>query len=239
MRNKFLVLIMAMLLATQAFSQVAITPGPIRYTQYGTGGTKYNSSAATNYAVISDNGTFSLPVINFISATGDATTSVIQFWVSTNFVTAAAGYTNTTTTNFVFVNAGTGVGSTNGFAAGATLVIQHVPADTYEMAFVGSVTGTPVATNISVNQNGNYTNYVIALVTQVAPSNAVVPGDIIYLEVTNVNGTLTGYIPVGVATNTLTSVGGFFVGKANKPLLMTIIGGTNATINAVNATYTP
>lgn len=103
----------------------------------------------------------------------------------------------------------------NGFVAGAIVIIRHVAADTYERRVISSVTTSTV-------------------VLTVAPTSATATGDQLYLA------TPAGYIPVGVATLSLTGPG-IYSGQRQRPLLLDIqsVTGTNATINAVAAEYIP
>lgn len=210
------------------------------YVAYATGGQTYNSSSATNYAVIPNDALFGgTPIVNFLSAKSDALasgTGIVQFYKTTNEWTAATGYTNTGVSNFFLCNPGTGVGSTNGIAVGSLLVVKHNTPDppTYELLFGASVIATAVATNIAISPNGNSTNFTYTVTSGVAASNAVVPGDNIYLCVTNG----AGYVPVGVATTNYATSGGIYTGQRQKPLLLYTVGGTNAAITAVNATFT-
>jgi hypothetical protein len=184
------------------------------YSQYSTVGSQYNSSV-TNFAVITDdskNG--GDPVLTYISATSDLSSSKLQFYNTTNFTPCVAGYTNInayassgTTTNVC-------VTSTNNFAPGDFLVIEHVPGDLFEMGVISTV---------------NNTNQIVLCAP---PVNTIKPGDMFFQE------KAAGFIPVGAATLTVNGVG-IYSGKRNKPLLMTLTGTSSDSINAASATYLP
>ena len=97
------------------------------YVNFSTFGTAYNGSI-TNWAVISDNSRlpYASPLITFISATSDLSTSKLQFYTCTNSTREAGGTTN----------------STNGFAAAQYVVIEHLPTDTYEFGVISAVQNT-------------------------------------------------------------------------------------------------
>lgn len=180
------------------------------YVNFSTFGTAYNGSI-TNWAVISDNSRlpYASPLITFISATSDLSTSKLQFYTCTNSTREAGGTTNSTTT--LYVN------STNGFAAAQYVVIEHVPTDTYEFGVISAV------------QNTNQ------IVLQFAPAAAVMPGDNVYLETASAYipvgaATLTLTGTAGIYTPSVFN-------RPKLPLLITLTGTSSSSINAISATY--
>lgn len=105
------------------------------------------------------------------------------------------------------------VSSTNGFATGGIVVVRHSTNDTYETRYVFSV---PSATNVVLSPS--------------APSPAVIVGDLLYPVTT------AGNIPVNATTLSL-SGSGIYSGQPGKPMLISIVGGTNATVNAAAGFY--
>jgi len=116
--------------------------------------------------------------------------------------------TNSTTTLIV--------GSTNGFVAGQVLLLQHLQAPLERFECEPAIVA-------SVNVNG--TN--VVLVT--APSQAVLPGDMIYQL------TVGSTFVIGNATVSFSGAG-VFSGQRQTPLLLLEGGSTNLTINAACAT---
>lgn len=224
-----------------ALSLLAISVwAAIGFTRISVGGQTFNGSTKTNYAIIPVDSSvaYGTPNITYLNATSDtnagAVAGIVQFYKTTNFTTSvpAAGFTNTTTVFYV--------NSTNLFVSGDILVIEHISAtnnpdvpNTYEMGVLGGF-GARVLTNVitSGGATGTYTNYAYTMTNAVTGTNAIAVGDNIYQMSTVQAGT----IPVGVATKELNG-SGIFSGQMSKPLLITIIGGTNATINAVSANF--
>lgn len=211
----------------------------IGFMRISVGGQTFNASAKTNYAIIPvDSSIVGAPNITYINATSDtnagAVAGIIQFYKTTNATTsvAASGFTNTTTVFYV--------NSTNLFVSGDILVIEHISAtnspdvaNVYEMGVLGGF-GARVLTNVitSGGATGTYTNYVYTMTNAVTGTNAIAVGDNIY----QMSTVQAGSIPVGVATKELNG-SSIYSGQVSRPLLITIIGGTNATINAVSASY--
>ena len=206
MKNSFKNKIAIGLLALAAITARA----DLGYLNYSTVGAAYNGSV-TNWAVISDNSRipYASPLVTFISATSDLSTSKLQFYTSTNSTREASGTTNSTTT--LYVN------NTNGFAALQYVVIEHVPSDTYELGVISAV------------QNTNQ------IVLQFAPAAAVMPGDNVYLEtpgayipVGATTLTLTG--TAGIYSPSVYN-------RPKLPLLITLLGTSSSSINCISATY--
>lgn len=199
-------------------------------TAFGIGGTAYNASGLTNYAVVTRHSQIpnAHALITFVSATSDKTASTIQFWSPSYLSPAPVGYTNSTTT--VYVSA------TNQMANLTNIVIEHVVASnspTYEICVLTGG-GTFVSSNVTVSGIGGVatTNYVWSVPTSIAPVSTVFPGD-------NIGPLIPGgTIPVGVGSQTLTGTG-IYASARDKPLVLEILGGTNATINAVGGVFVP
>jgi len=105
------------------------------------------------YAVVSANGKDQgTPVVTFLSATSDLSSSAVTFY--------SAG--TPTYANYVSTTTSCPVASTNGFAANDVIIIRHVAADTYERRIVDTFTS---ATNLTVT---------------VAPTTALAVGDLVY-----------------------------------------------------------
>jgi len=155
------------------------------------------------YAVVSANGkNQGVPVVTYVNATSDKAGSIIQFY----------NITTSTAANVVSTSTALPVTSTNGFASGDIIVIRHLLDDTYERRILTTFT---TATN---------------LVTTVAPTVALVVGDIVYRAAT------AGFIPVGSAT--LQIVGdGIYAGQPGKPLLLEVDCTSAGQINAVAAKF--
>lgn len=234
MKTKFKVIGLAVLLVASAFAFKALADRG--FAAFGAGGLQFNFSAATNYVVVPNRSQNDGDIIiTGVSATSDKTGAVLQFYRDTNTWVAAAGYTNTTTTNYIATTASTGTGSTNGIGALSFLLVEHNGSGgtiLYELLQVSSVQGTPYVTNIVVSPSGTTTNYIIGLVTTTQATNNVVPGDTIFQMVTN----NAGNIPVGVANKVL-NANCIYAGKRTKPLLAIITGGTNASIDYIAAEY--
>ena len=208
------------------------------YTQFSTGGVQYNASGLTNYAVItteSKNG--GDPVIAYINATSDKGGSAVQFYYvlsKAQVVATPAGQTASSTVYFVNL--------TNVFNVGDPVVMEHLGAtntvDAANLYELGFITGLGVVSSNVITgggATGTYTNYIYAMTNAVAGTYTNGVGDIVYdMTLTNV-----GNIPVGVGTLSLAGYQGVYSGQRNKPLLMILKGGTNATINAVSANFVP
>jgi hypothetical protein len=170
-------------------------------TAYATGGTDVGTTLC--YAVISANGRAQVaPVITFLNVTSDKATSVVQFYTLGS--PTGASQTNATVS--------VPVGSTNTFVSGDVIVIQHLADDTYERRVLTTFTSS---TNLTLT---------------VAPTSAVVPGDLIY------RATTAGFIPCGAATLSLTG-SGIYSGQPGKPLLLEVDCTSAGQVNAVCAVY--
>lgn len=222
--------------ATALAAVSCLAQGITGYTQYSTGGAKYNNTSSTNYAVITtESKTGGEPIVTYLNATSDLSSSVVQFYISTNKCTSvfAPGFTNTTTIYYV--------NSTNLFVPGDLVVIEHMNAtntynipSSYEMGFL-STFGAAVATNVvnSGGATGSYTNYVYTMTNAVAAVSPIQIGDNIYQM------TKGGNIPVGATTITPSSAGGLYSGRRGSPLLMVLTGTSACTINAASAQFAP
>jgi hypothetical protein len=189
------------LLATIAFLTVNVGAQQTSKSTDAKGGTDVGNTLC--YAILSTAGEGGkAPVITYLNATSDKAGSIIQFYTCGQVVSASHG----STTVSVPVNA------TNGFTAADIIIIRHGATDTYERRILDTFTS---ATNLT---------------TTVAPSVALVPGDIIYKAV------VAGTIPVGAATKELNGVG-IYAGEKGKPLLLEIDGTSSCQINAVCAKY--
>lgn len=155
------------------------------------------------YAVVSANGkNQGVPVVTYVNATSDKAASVIQFYTIT--ANTAANVVSTTTAIPVTL--------TNGFASGDIIVIRHLLDDTYERRILTTFT---TATN---------------LVVTVAPTVALVVGDIVYRAAT------AGFIPCGAATQAIAGEG-IYAGQPGKPLLLEVDCTSAGQINAVAAKF--
>jgi hypothetical protein len=142
------------------------------------------------------------PVINTINAASDLAGSVISNYVGN--VSVVANYTNTTVS--------LPVNLTNGFAVGNAIIIRHVTDDTYERRIVTTFTS---ATNLTVT---------------VAPTTAVIPGDLIY------RADALSTIAWGASTNTVTGTC-LVAGKKGKPILMDLAGTSVVVLRNVAGTF--
>lgn len=185
----------------------------IGFSRYAVGGTAIN--AGTNYAIIPpDSANGGEPVITYLNmnALFASGSSTLTAYVSTNQTTATAA--NATTTNTV--------ASTNGFAAGQWVVIQHLQVDNRRFRNEAVI--------ISAVQNTNQ------IVLATAPVTAVAAGDIFDQQ------TAWSTIPLATsATSREISGSGIVSGQRSEPFLLTLVGsaaGTN-TINAADAFFAP
>lgn len=183
---------------------------------FGVGST--NVPGALPWAIVgarSANG--GAPAVYHINAGSDATLASLRFYRVVS-QTEAKFATNATTTISVASTNTPGTSSGWGWNAG-TIIIRHMLDDTYEKRTLTTATGN---TNI---------------VTTAAPSTTV-PGDIIYLVVTNATMGLTATGAVG--TNSVNGGGGpIYVGQKGKPLMVEVNGTSAAVINSIGGLYLP
>lgn len=215
------ILITAALLLT-AFN-IHANPGagkPDPYLDYSTASV---TSGLTNSAIIpawgaAPNGISPAPRLTFINVTGNSTFASLQFYTCTNYVKLS---TNGGVGLGTFsASSNTIAGSTNGFNLDRVVVLRHSANETYERLL------------LKPPQNTNQ------IVFATAPAVTPIEGDYLYQM------TAGATIPVN-STNTsnggasLTISGGFYTGQSKIPCLVDIIAGsgTNATINALTATF--
>lgn len=168
----------------------------------------------------------SLAAQTFVSGTGDANgttntvyvasaarggTPVVEYLSATSDVATAAVQFWTAGPSVLVTaeSSGTNVvtsGGTNSFAANDAILLRALGSDQYQKTTVGLVT----ATNIT---------------TLSALARTLSAGDVIYKL------TAGGKIPVGVGT--VSVVGVSWAGQAGKPLVLTLTGNTNCSINTV------
>lgn len=198
-----------LLLAAVLLASAVMAAPPDAVNGFAVGST--NGGTTLSYAVISPRGTSAgvAPRVQYLNATSDKSTSVVQFYKVD--AEAVATYTNSTTT--LYVNGTNGTPGIN-WKSG-TLIIRHLADDSYEKRTLGNNSG---ATNIVVT---------------VAPLGAVLPGDRLYHATT----TGAGSIPVGSATLALTTASGVYIGQKDKPLLLEVDATTSGTLNVVSGDY--
>lgn len=130
--NKSKTLILAGVASLLSILQAAaIEPWPA----YATGGTDVGNTLC--YSVISAHAANGgAPVVTFLSATSDLSSSKVQFYTCGAPITVTGA--NSTTTIPAVTNGVTG------WTANAVVVIQHLSTDTYERRIISSVTTTNV-----------------------------------------------------------------------------------------------
>jgi hypothetical protein len=138
---------------------------------------------------------------------------VVQFYSCSNYTAATAATSNVRTNT---------VNSTNGFSIGKVVVVKHLSTDTYERL----VLAAPQLTN--------------QIVFASDPVRALAAGDLIYEQ--TAGGTIGVVTNAGANSFMINLSGnGIYSGQKGYPLLLDTVNvvGTNATIRAVNATFTP
>lgn len=220
-------------------SALADTTPEVGFSAFASGGTQFNASGLTNYAVIPDFSKIANAqgVLSYVNATSDKTGAAVLFFTPTNttqvFGTNSGFFTNATTTSNYYI------GSTNSLAIGTNVLIKHNITNgppVYELAQVFGL-GTIVGTNVTGPPSSFTTNFIYAITNTTALVTPVLPGDFVYALAP------AGTIPI-VSVNTALSVsggsgGGIYAGPPGKPYMVEIIGGTNATINAISGAFIP
>ena len=170
-------------------------------TSFGGTGTKIGTT--NSYFVVSAMGV-GFPKIEYIDAVSDKEASKVLFYKASNPVTFTGVNTsgNTTLTNVVGTS----------FAAGNVAVIQYKTnnTDTYQRIVVDSATAT-------------------SIVSQVACSAAISPGDQIYKMTTN------GFYYTGIVSNKVTVP--MHWGQTGRPILVEIDGTSSCQINLIGGRY--
>ncbi len=181
-----------------------------RTSVFGLGATNNGTTATATVIIPNKSSNDGTPVITYLNYGSELATSRVQFYKATA-QTQAQYSTNVTVT--------LSVGQTNGFASGDVIIIKHATAgaESYEKRTLTTMTAS--------------TN----LIVTVAPVQVVTPGDIIY-RVTTVGA---GWIPVGVATNSITAANGLYAGQKNTPLMLEITGTSTCQIPVVSGFYAP
>lgn len=153
-----------------------------------------------------------VPVVQYIQVSSDLTAARLTFFSNSS---PAYVYADSSGTNIhVLTNSVAGEHGTNGFAAGAIIVVRHgnTPNDTYERLRVHSV-GT---TNISVTT---------------ALAATLTAGEFVWRVGTN--AVICG------CTNSATGLSGQYIqsGMASQPMLIDLDGAATAIINAVGGEF--
>ena len=165
---------------------------PPALTGFGAGGSGPGANSISNFVVSANAANGGVAVITYLNVTGGNSDNVTKFYQPSGYATIATNANSTVTIPV-------GIGNTNGFAAGDIVVIRHVATDTYERRVLDTFAN----------------NYSLTLT--VAPSTALVAGDVIYKM------TLSGQIITGTAKE-INNPGGLYWGARPGPVLLDVSG---------------